>query len=126
MNQNFKKILILIVVLFIFLGFKIIQAALYVEDKLSFQRSGDDMISLTRGDYTYTISVGEIDSNFVIKNTSSAVIFRIDASGNIYFPLGSIKDGISLSNITSFPDDCAEGQFIWGIDVDGSLKCSAL
>jgi len=106
MNQNFKKILVLIIILFIFLGLKLIQAALYVEDKLVFKGSGgDDMIRLTRGAYTYTISVGE-DGHFVIKNNSSAVIFRIDDSGDLHFPLGTIKQGISLSNITGFPDDC--------------------
>ena len=127
MNQNFKKILVLMVVLFAFLGFNFIRASLYVEDKLRFQRSGDDMISLTRGSYTYTIAVGTDDS-FVIKNGSSTVIFKIDSSGNIYFPAGIIQEGnISLSNVTDFPTDCATGTFIYGIDsLDGSLKCRDL
>ena len=127
MNQIFKRFLILIAVLFVFLGFKTIQAFLNIEDKLILQPpSGDNMIILNRGDYTYTIAVGTID-DFVIKNTSSVVIFKIDEFGNIYFP-GKIIENISLSNITDFPPDCATGTFIYGIndDAERTFKCRDL
>ncbi len=124
MNQNFKKILVLIIVLLIFLGLKIIQAALYVENKLIFDRSADDMISLTRGEDKYTIAVGT-DGSFVIRYATSTVIFKIDNSGNIYFPEGSIKEGtISPSKITDFPTDCVAGKFISGIQAGGDLICN--
>jgi len=125
MNQNFKKILVLIIILLAFLGFKLIQAALYVENKLIFKGSeSDNMFTLTRATSTYTVSVGTDDS-FVIKNTSSVVIFKIDGSGNFHLPLGTIEQGISLSDITNFPADCPVGQFIYGIDTDtsGDLLC---